>query len=186
MNIYFAASTAQLSEKKSIFQQILNVLERSKHKVLDSWIVERLQGKRSKLTANELLLKNSQLLQEADLVVVELSTPSFGVGYQFGQALANRKHVLCLYPDSMYQNKISDIVKGHSSSLVTLKAYNKSSIQKVIRDYLAGLTLADLRKFNFIATDEIIDFIEDGAEKEGKSKSEFLRDRILTDLMHKK
>ena len=119
-------------------------------------------------------------------MVVELSTPSFGVGYQFGQALANRKHVLCLYPDSMYQNKISDIVKGHSSSLVTLKAYNKSSIQKVIRDYLAGLTLADLRKFNFIATDEIIDFIEDGAEKEGKSKSEFLRDRILTDLMHKK
>jgi hypothetical protein len=185
MNIYFAASTASLPKRKELFLKILQVFETAKHQVRDSWIVEKLKGSKSSLTANELLLKNSQLLQECDLVVVELSTPSFGVGYQFGQALANRKHVLALYPDSMPEEEVSDIVKGHTSSLVSLRSYSDGIIENVIRDYLASLTLADLRKFNFIATDEIIDYVEKGARKEGKSKSEFLRDKILSELMHK-
>ncbi len=166
------------------FLKIIRVFREQKHQILDSWTVEKLEGKKTELTANELLLKNSQLLQEADLVVVEISTPSFGVGYQFGQALANRKHVLCLYPDTMPADEVSDIIKGHSSSLVSVVAYNSNTIEKKIRDYLAGMTLADLRKFNFIATDEIIDFVEQGAKREGKSKSEFLRDKILTELIH--
>ncbi|MFQ5492814.1 MAG: nucleoside 2-deoxyribosyltransferase [Candidatus Dojkabacteria bacterium] len=186
LKIYFAASTAHLDANKKRFDKILNEFKRAGHDVLESWIIERLEGKTNGLTPQELLLKNLSLLQDADLVVVELSQRSFGVGYQYGQALANRKRVLVLSPEDIEEEKISDIVKGSTSSLVTLLSYSDKNIDKVVRDYLAGLSMDDLRKFNFIATDDIVRFIEEGADREGKSKSEFLRDKIANELIGKK
>lgn len=184
MNIYFAASTANLDTNRTHFDSILKTFKDLNHEILDSWIVEALKDSVSELTPKELILKNAQLLQESDLVVIDLSTRSFGVGYQFGQALAHRKHVLCLYHEKI-EHKVSDIIKGSTSSLVTIKTYKDNNINKVVRDYLAGLTMDDLRKFNFIATEEIVRYIEDGAETQGKSKSEFLRDLLLKEIIHK-
>lgn len=185
MYIYLAASTSKLEQNKKRLEKIISVFEKLGHTLAESWVVDKIKGKKNSYTPNELLLRNQQLVQECDLVVVEMSVPSFGVGYQFGQALAHRKHVLCLYPDDMPEQKLSDIVRGLNSSLLDLKLYNLKNLEKIIRNYVAGINMDDLRKFNFIATDEIIRFIEDGARKEGKSKSEFLRDKITNEIIKK-
>ncbi|KXK08660.1 MAG: hypothetical protein QY330_05125 [Candidatus Dojkabacteria bacterium] len=186
MNVYFAASTRNLSQNRTKFVKLLEVFKELGHVVLPSWIVEKLYSKESSdKRPQELVLDNTQLVQESDLVVIDLSTPSFGVGYLFGQALANHRPILCLYPETVSLESISEIVKGSTSSLVTLKSYSESNVRDIIRDYLAGMSLDSLRKFNFIASEEIMRFIEDGSVKEGKSKSEFLRDKILNELITK-
>jgi len=183
MNVYFAASTNKLEKNKDNFKRIVAAFEQAGHVVLDSWVVETLNGVQQQLTSQELVLKNAQLVQESDLVVIDLSARSFGAGYIFGQALAHRRPVLCLHPDDVPEKQVSEIVKGSTSSLVTLKTYNSKTIDEIVRDYLAGVSLDNLRKFNFIATDEIMQFIDAGAEREGKSKSEFLRDLLYSSFL---
>lgn len=185
MNIYFAASTHNIETNRSRLEKVLSGFEKLGHYIQESWIVEGIKRTKTNLTPQEHVLKNIQLLQEADLVVVELATPSFGVGYLLGQALANRKHVLALYPAELNHNDISEIVTGSTSGLLTLLDYTESDLDKVIRNYLAGIKLDNLRKFNFIVSQEVLDFIESGAKRSGKSKSEFLRDTIQKHLIGK-
>lgn len=184
MNVYFTASTANLQINKQRYLAIIKILEKLGNRVEESWLLEKLSGKvTSKLSSKELLLKNLQLLHEANFAVMEISTPSFGVGYFIGQAIAQRKRVLCLYPEEMQEAELSEIVTGSTSSLLTHSKYNDQNLEQVIRDFQASMKMDELRKFNFIATDEIIDYIEKGATKENKSKSEFLRDKIMQELM---
>ncbi|MEI7578943.1 MAG: nucleoside 2-deoxyribosyltransferase [bacterium] len=185
MNVYFTASTANLERDQAKYQKIIHCLESAGHHVSESWLLEKITNKLSKLTSREILLKNIQLLQESDFVVLELSTPSLGVGYCIGQAIANYRKILCLYPQGIDKNEISEIVTGSTSALLTYCAYDQDNLEQVIRDYIAGLNMDNLRKFNFIANEQIIQYIADGALKEGKSKSEFLRDKILKEFIHK-
>ncbi|KXK26222.1 MAG: Nucleoside 2-deoxyribosyltransferase [candidate division WS6 bacterium OLB20] len=186
MNIYFAASTNQLEKNRDNFLAVIAAFKDAGHTVLESWVVETLAGSKQTATSQELVLKNTQLVQESDLVVIDLSERSFGAGYIFGQALANHRPVLCLYPHDVPEQRISEIVKGSTSSLVTVRQYSPEKIDEIIRDYLAGISLDSLRKFNFIATEEIVKFIEQGADREGKSKSQYLRDLLHSTFIAKK
>jgi len=116
---------------------------------------------------------------------VETSTPSFGVGYLIGQALNSRKPILCLYPEERALEPLSDGIKGNTSSLINLERYSKKSLPEVVDRFLDGLDLNSLQKFNFVASKEVIEYIRKGAAQEGKSQSEFLRDKIIRDLMPK-
>lgn len=178
MNIYFAASSRNLQAQRQHYQHIIDTLTKLGHKVLDSWVVSQLNHINTDLTTQELVLYNHRLVQDAELVVIEPSDTSFGVGYFYAQALAGRKPILCLYPTDYPAAELSDIIKTASSSLVTLLNYSLSDLETQLRDYFASLKLADLRKFNFIASAEIMEFIDAGSERENKSKSEFLRDQI--------
>jgi len=181
MNVYFTGSTR--AENKKCYFKIIEVLNKLNVTILESWLMDELGDSSSNLTSQESLLKNIQLLHESDVTIFDLSKPSFGVGYFIGQAIANHKKVLCLYPDSRKKSELSEIVVGSTSSLLTLKEYNLDNIEKIIRNYIANIQLDDLRKFNFIATENILKYIAEGAKKEKKSKSEFLRDKILKEVM---
>jgi len=186
MKIYFTGSTANLKRDGWKYDKIVEVLESLGVDFQDSWLVEKLLGTKSNLTSQEILYKNLQLLQESDFALVELSTPSFGVGYFIGQAIANKKKIYCLYPDTVGKEEISEIVSGSTSSLLSHSAYNKENLEKLIRNYIANFKIDSIKKFNFIANDEIVKYIEKGARKEKKSKSEFLRDKIIKELIRKK
>jgi len=181
MNVYFTGSTR--AKNKKCYFKIIEILNKLNLTILESWLIDELNGDTDKLTSQESLLKNIQLLHEADITIFDLSKPSFGVGYFIGQAIANHKKVFCIYPDSRKKSELSEIVVGSTSSLLTLKKYNLDNIEEIIRNYIADVQLDDLRKFNFIATENILKYITEGAEKERKSKSEFLRDKILKEVM---
>lgn len=50
-------------------------------------------------------------LIESDLLVGEITTPSLGVGYEIGHAMAMNKRVICLYRD-VDGNSVSAMIKG--------------------------------------------------------------------------
>jgi len=61
-------------------------------------------------------------LQEADILLAEITTPSLGVGYEIAKAEQWVKRVLCLYKKFDDGKKISGMIKGNKN--LTLKEYH--------------------------------------------------------------
>ena len=69
---------------------------------------EQAQG----LTDADIYAQDVEWLREADAVVAEVTTPSLGVGYELGRAVAWDKPVLALYrPDA--DHELSAMVRGN-------------------------------------------------------------------------
>lgn len=183
MNAFFTGSTRNLEKIKDVYQKIISILEDSQIEIQRSWLIEKLEGTDMHTSSKDILVDNINLLAESDFAIVELSTPSLGVGYFIGQAIANHKKILCLYPDSINDDEISEVVSGSTSSLLTYKKYSTNNLESIIKEFIDSLQREELRKFNFVANEKIIDYLEKGADKENKSMSEFLRDKILKELI---
>lgn len=178
MNIYFAGSTQLLDRQLNVYHQIIACIRKQHATVLDTWVVEAMDGTKSESEPRAILHRERALLQQADAVVAEVATPSLGVGAMLMFAVDQHKPILCLYPDSADETEISESVKGLSSSLVTTATYNNSTMEAAIQKFLRRAESEQFQKFNFIASKKITDFIEQNARLEGKTKSEFLRDFI--------
>lgn len=180
LRVFFAASTSGLPDNQAVYSKIVDSFEKLGHQVLPSWIVNII-GQTNQLTnktQRQILEEQQHLLRRADIMVVESSLPSFGIGFLMSQALQERKPILCLYPETKDVSELSDMIGGNISSLIKLRPYNKTNLSAVIAEYCQSLATDDLHKFNFIASREVLDYIDDGADRTGKSKSEFLRDEL--------
>jgi hypothetical protein len=178
MNIYFAASTGHLDQQRAAYNQIVEGLRALQSNVLDTWVVEALKGVPATDDSRAILQRQQALLKQADTVVAEVATPSLGVGAMIMFAIEQRIPVLCLYPDTSNEAEISESVKGLASALVTTRSYNQSTLAEVLEKFLHKAEGDHFRRFNFIANKEIAGFIEAQAQRERKTKSEFLRDYI--------
>ena len=76
-------------------------------------------------------------IQESDLLVAEVSTPSHGVGYEIGYALNLNKPVLCLYNQSVL---ITKMITGNPHPLLTVKKYKDwPEAEKILSEYVAEI-----------------------------------------------
>lgn len=184
MRVFIAGSTSNLSnQRKDDLLKIIQVFTKNKVKVMDSWLIDTVKGIKKKMSVKQLFNYNLKLLKKSDIVVIDPSVGSLGVGLYFSEALANRKYVLVIYREDELKEEISAAITGSSSSLMTLQHYNSHNLEKIVQTFLDNLSLDSLQKFNFMANKQIIDWIKRGAEEENKSKSEFLRDVIVNKLI---
>ena len=184
MNIYFAASTGGILKYRKNYETIIKLLKKLGHKVTKNWIVAKLEkglSKPPRLTVQS----EAEALANSDLVIVEASIPSFGIGYQLSQAVKQRKPILALYLDSLNKKEVSDQIAGFESSLLTLEFYNLNNLEKVLRKHLAKTKLGFLSKFNFVISPEIASYLDWGTYVSEKTKSEFLRDKIINEIIKK-
>jgi hypothetical protein len=73
-------------------------------------------------------------IEESDLLIAEVSTPSHGVGYEIGYALDLGKPVLCLYNQEI---EVSKMITGNPHSQLTVKSYQDlEQAERIIRIYL--------------------------------------------------
>lgn len=180
MRIFFAGSSSGLPESRPTYQHILEVFEGLGHQILPNWIVKILRNAEQYNSSNprSILAEQQALIRQADLMVVECNKPSFGIGFLIHQALQERVPVLCLYPIGSNMSDISDMIAGSNSSLMHLKQYDSENLDQILKDFCQSYITDDLHKFNFIASREVLDYIEEGSRQTAKSKSEFLRDEI--------
>ncbi len=183
MKVFFCASSNFQIHLKAAYDSIIQVVETRGDELENSWVVEYLKGASVSYSSRELLLRQNKLVQQADCVIIEASTPSFGVGYLLAQALQLHKPILCLFPAKGNTELLSDGIKGNASSLITLKLYEITDLKEIINSYLDGLDLNSLVKFNFVANKQVVDFLKTGAAQEGVSMSEYLRNLIENDYI---
>jgi hypothetical protein len=185
MKIFFCASTNYQIGLLPTYKEITTCVINRGDDLLNSWVVDQLHGLKPHKSSKEVLLMQNKLIQDADAVIIESSTPSFGVGYLLAQALQLHKPILCLFPNDGDEKLLSDGIKGNTSSLIDLKLY-ANDITKIINSYLDGLDLNSLIKFNFVANKQVIEFLKKGSQNESKSMSEYLRDLIENDHIRNK
>ncbi|MCK4545927.1 MAG: hypothetical protein KAW17_00670 [Candidatus Eisenbacteria sp.] len=72
-------------------------------------------------------------------MIAEVSTPSFGVGYEISEALHCAKPVLCLRHESLKGKILSALIYGNTSPFITVRHYDDHTVAELVREFLAAL-----------------------------------------------
>lgn len=116
--IYFCGSIRGGRDDAALYQNLIEHIEThgtvlSEHVGHDD--VEQEEKDRSE---QEIYERDVSWLEEADIVIAEVTTPSLGVGYELAYAEKLGKPILCLYrPDS--EHALSAMVRGCPTFTVT-------------------------------------------------------------------
>ena len=121
MNIYFACSITGGRQDELIYQKLVATLQEYGHHVptalLASPDVMPLEGV---VSPEDVYARDVSWITECDFLLAEVSTPSHGVGYEIGYALALGKRVLCLYRKG---RKVSKMILGNPHPKLSVHTY---------------------------------------------------------------
>ncbi|TSK42129.1 2'-deoxynucleoside 5'-phosphate N-hydrolase 1 [Bagarius yarrelli] len=86
--------------------------------------------------------RDMQWLAQSDVVVAEVTQPSFGVGYEIGQAMAMKKKTLCLFRPSSGRvlSSMVNRAKGKlGSSVFQVQDYEEEDVEGILENYFGEL-----------------------------------------------
>jgi len=138
MNIYFACSITGGRQDELVYQKLVAALQEIGHHVptalLASPEVMPLEGV---VSPHDVYARDVSWISGCDLLLAEISTPSHGVGYEIGYALALGKRVLCLHRQG---RKISKMILGNPDPRLTVHSYTTpEQAVDILNTYLAGM-----------------------------------------------
>ena len=98
MKIYFAGSIRGGRGDADIYSQIISFLS-NYGKVLTEHVGENKLTEIGEFQIDDKSIHDRDLswLNEADIIVAEVTNPSLGVGYEIGRAIDLNKKIICLY-----------------------------------------------------------------------------------------
>lgn len=135
MEIYFGGSIRGGRDDSALYADLIDRLG-SYGTVLTEHVGEsdiEASEEQAGMTDRDIHEQDIQWLRQAEVVVAEVTTPSLGVGYEIGRAVAWEKPVLCLYrPDA--EADLSAMIRGNDA--VTVAEYRESSeLEPVFRSF---------------------------------------------------
>lgn len=121
MKIYFACSIIGGRKDENVYQEIVEKLTRDGHQVLTEGLVGKnilqLDGVINPVDIYE---RDTSWIDECEILIAEVSTPSHGVGYEIGYALNSGKPVICLYHSGI---PVSKMILGNRHPNLKIFAY---------------------------------------------------------------
>ena len=120
MEIFFSGSIRGGRSDVDVYASLIDVLEDHGTVLTEHVGTENVEEKEQEadLTDGEIHDQDVAWLRQADVVVAEVTTPSLGVGYEIGRAVAWEKPVHCLYrPDA--EHDLSAMIRGNDAVSVT-------------------------------------------------------------------
>lgn len=135
MKIYFAGSVRGGIENASLFKEIISYLRKHGEVIGGEHADDDLASLQKNTDDRSIYNRDSKRLDQADVLVAEVSTPSLGVGYEIGLSTQQNKKVLTLFKKTPGK-KLSAMING--SPKVTNKSYeNLEDIKRIINDFLS-------------------------------------------------
>ncbi len=130
MKIYFSGSIRGGRGHQEIYHSLIGFLKKQ-GEVLSEFVGDKdLNYRASNLSSGEIYERDVSLIDECDIVVAEVSTPSLGVGYEIAYAEAKGKPVICLYKPEEGKS-LSGMIEGNPN--VRLFIYNNvDEAEKII------------------------------------------------------
>ena len=138
MNIYFSCSITGGRNDQHIYQKIVDCLVELGHEVPTAHLskAEVIEDERV-VSALDVYRRDVNWVNQCDVVIAEVSTPSHGVGYEIALALLQDKPVLCCYQQG---RTISKMILGNTMPNLTLISYiSKKNLLAEIENYLVEL-----------------------------------------------
>lgn len=180
MVVYFNASV--LGKKKYLeeFRLIVKTIKKLGHNLFSDQIMDRNYKILNQMTNSQHeadFQKVRNEIQKSDVMVVESTFPSVGVGYIMSIALQMYKPVLILY-----QTIPHGLLIGDPNRLLTIKRYSKKNpdqLKKIIETFMKKSRFRLLkRRFNFMIDKVQDDFVEWLSKKLAISKADYVRQLI--------
>ncbi len=138
MKIYFAGAIRGGREDQARYQALIQYLT-TVGEVLTEHVgqADLAAGGEKGLSDRAIYLRDQQWLEQADVVIAEVSTPSLGVGYEIGYAGSLEKKILCLFW-AQAPRKLSAMISGNPTLQVA--AYTDlTEAQSIIQNFLQTL-----------------------------------------------
>lgn len=131
MKIYFAASIRSGREDKLLYLELINCL-RSYGQVLTEHIGDQdlTEEGEQEVTDERIYERDMSWLEESDVFVAEVSTPSTGVGYEIKRAEELKKRILCLYKPQQGK-RLSPMVSGNKNMPVKKYKTLEEAVQHI-------------------------------------------------------
>lgn len=188
MHVYFNASMAGKEDYLPEFQAIVSIIENLGHKVCADHVLRRnpIDVNRQTRKQHELDFRMARKeIQKSDVMVVEATHPSIGVGHTMTLALELHKSVLILH-----QHYPHGLLVGDPNRLLFLKQYNPENnkeLKKIIKEFLekAGKRLLNIR-FNLMIDETEEDYLQWASRKKRISKADYIRQLIDNELKEDK
>jgi hypothetical protein len=124
MDIFFSGSIRGGRDDAALYREVIDMLEGHGDVLTEHVGAEDVEAKEAAvgLSDGDIYQQDVAWLRQADAVVAEVTTPSLGVGYELGRAVAWGKPVLCLYRPTG-DHELSAMVRGNDD--VTVEEYTE-------------------------------------------------------------
>ncbi|KAB5581942.1 hypothetical protein PHYPO_G00181420 [Pangasianodon hypophthalmus] len=146
MNIYFCGSIRGGRQDVKIYQKIVKKLQNYGQVLTEHVTHDDISEKgENALPEGDAAIydRDMEWLTQSDVVVAEVTQPSFGVGYEIGQAMAMKKRILCLFRPSSGK-VLSAMIRGAEgklgSSHFQVLDYAEEEVEGILENYFGELT----------------------------------------------
>lgn len=185
MKVYFTAAISNVSpELKSNYKQIINHLEKLGHTVIYSNTLLEKEGVVAQ--TSDIAIANQKKLskwkKQSDVVLVEASTPSFGVGQEISEALNDNKQVVVLYVGKAKPH----ILVSQNQESIYFAEYSKETLAKVLEDYIEYARSNSDTRFNFFISPQIGYYLDWISRKHKLPRAVYLRRLIEEEMENNK
>jgi nucleoside 2-deoxyribosyltransferase len=114
MKIYFAGSIRGGREDKDIYFEAINLLSKYGSVLTEHVGKSDLSAMgETSITNEEIYKRDVNWINEADIVIAEVTRPSLGVGYEIAYAELKGKKIFCLYRDIEVGKRLSAMILGN-------------------------------------------------------------------------
>ncbi len=125
MNIYFSCSITGGRNDQKIYKLIVKHLLLNGHQVPTAHLSDKnATGLEAIVDPVEIFERDVSWVNNCDLLIAEVSTPSHGVGYEVALALELSKPVLCLHQQGV---RVSKMISGNTKPTIRVASYGTES-----------------------------------------------------------
>lgn len=190
MIVYFIASRKDIVKNIETLRSFVKIVHEEGHSMALDW-VEPIYRNEVKTGKNGIdwpvLYKDSMdSITRADVVIAEMSTQSFGVGYQAAMAIQQKKPTLLLHSDEVDDSVFASGIPADIDDPAEYKKYTTKNIEKIIKEFLRknDISSKDMR-FNFFIDRNIYNYLRWSSAKTGKTKAQILRSLVEKEIRSK-
>jgi len=140
MNIYFACSITGGRQDELIYRAIVEALQAEGHYVPTAHLSqEGALALEAIAIPPEIYTRDIAWIDDCQVLIAEVSTPSHGVGYEIAYALSIGKPVFCCYREGV---RVSKMIIGNTNPNITVRSY-QTPLNAVV---LVKIFLNDMHK----------------------------------------
>jgi nucleoside 2-deoxyribosyltransferase len=136
MDVFFSGSIRGGRSDVDVYAELIEILDDEGTVLTDHIGMENVEEREREagLSDSDIYEQDVEWLRAADVVVAEVTTPSLGVGYELGRAVAWDKPVRCLYrPDA--DQDLSAMVRGNDA-IEVLEYHDPAGVESQLRAFL--------------------------------------------------
>lgn len=112
MKIYFAGAIRGGRQDAPYYRQIIRLLKEHGDVLTEHVGYEDPDGAEGDMSDQAIYVRDMSWLEEADILVAEVTVPSLGVGYEIARAEILETDILCLYRSESAQ-RLSALIAGN-------------------------------------------------------------------------